>query len=206
MTARRRDSSDVELVLTLGDAQPSLESRVVAGEPAALDQFAREQAPRVLRLLHRILGPRDDLHDLVQIVFVEFLRSLPRFRGHSRLSTFVGGITVRVAQRTLRPSAWTRRRHPEYVEPAASTSDVDSQVAARDQLRRLHVVLSKIKPKKRIAYTLWVLEGLAPAEIAELTNASLSATRSRIFHAQKELRAMAEQDPWLGELLGADDE
>jgi DNA-directed RNA polymerase specialized sigma24 family protein len=33
---------------------------------------------------------------------------------------------------------------------------------------------------------LWVLEGLEPQETATLTEASLSATRSRIFYAQKE--------------------
>jgi DNA-directed RNA polymerase specialized sigma24 family protein len=38
-------------------------------------------------------------------------------------------------------------------------------------------------------------------EIATLTEASLSATRSRIFYAQRELREMAERDPTLREAL-----
>jgi DNA-directed RNA polymerase specialized sigma24 family protein len=41
----------------------------------------------------------------------------------------------------------------------------------------------------------------APAEIAALTCASLSATRSRIFYAQQELKREAALDPYLREYL-----
>ena len=40
-------------------------------------------------------------------------------------------------------------------------------------------------------------------QIAEHTKSSVAATRSQIFYAQKELRARAEKDPYLRELLEA---
>ena len=46
-----------------------------------------------------------------------------------------------------------------------------------------------------------VTEDGEPQEIANLTQASLAATRSRIFHAQRELRQLALRDPILREVL-----
>jgi RNA polymerase sigma-70 factor (ECF subfamily) len=145
------------------------------------------------------------MEDLVQTVFLETCRALPGFRGESSVSTFVGGITVRVARRAMRPTAWFTRR--AYVEVEAVERDDPEQASARaEQLGRLHSALQKVAPKKRVAFLLWALEGLDVEQIAELTGASASATKSRIFYAQKELRQLAARDPALrGLLQGGDD-
>jgi DNA-directed RNA polymerase specialized sigma24 family protein len=63
--------------------------------------------------------------------------------------------------------------------------------------------LMRLRAPKREAFVLWALEGMEPEQVAEVTGASLSATRSRIFYAQKELRQMADRDPYLKDLLCA---
>ena len=187
--------------LTLTGSESELVRRAQEGDGRALETIARREAPRVRRLLLRLLGSRHDLDDLVQTVFLEVCRSLPRYRRESSLSTWVGGITVRVARRALRPSAWTRRRAFEEHESTAKTAGPDAELEASEQLQRLHRALAKIKVRKREAFLLWALEGLAIEEIAELTDASVSAVRSRIYHAQKELRQLAVKDPVLAELV-----
>lgn len=187
-----------------GSREATWVDRARAGEAAALDHIAREQLPRVERLLVRLLGPRADLEDLVQTVFLEMCRALPRFRGDSALSTFVGGITVQVAKRAMRPTAWQRRRTELSGDPAGTTSGPERDAVASAQLAHLHDALGKLTAEKRVAFLLWALEGLRPEEIAELTGASLSATRSRIFYAQKELAALARDDEHLSELLAED--
>ncbi len=172
------------------------------GDPAALEAIARAELPRVERTLIKLLGPRDDLEDLVQTVFVEFCRALPRFRGESQLSSFVGGITIRVARRAMRPTAWFRRRADVEVEAVEPSSSAEQRADARDALRRVRKALEGIAPKKRIAFLLWALDGKTPQEIADMTNTSLSATRSRIFYAKKELEKRAAHDPVLRELIG----
>lgn len=175
--------------------------RIRAGSEVELDQLMRSEMPRVERLLLRVLGPRQDLEDLVQTVFLELLRALPGFRGDSSISTFVGGITVRVARRAMRRSAFQRFRAVFQGEPEAARGNPEAQHRDSERLRRVQSALSQLSADKRIAFSLWAFEGLEPAAIAELTQASLSAVRSRIFYAQKELRAFATQDPWLAEAL-----
>lgn len=174
------------------------------GDPAALEAIARAELPRVERTLLKLLGPRNDLEDLVQNVFVELCRALPRFRGDSQISSFVGGITIRVARRAMRPTAWYRRRVDVQIEAVEPSASPDRQVDAQEALRRVRKALESVAPKKRIAFMLWALDGKTPQEIAEMTNTSLSATRSRIFYAKKELEKRAANDPFLKELLGED--
>jgi RNA polymerase sigma-70 factor, ECF subfamily len=200
-------SRDVALAAPKAEDERSLEARARAGDPKALEQIAKSELERVERLLLKLLGPRKDLDDLIQTVFLEAFKALPRFRGESKLSTFIGGITVRVARRAMRPSAWWRRRGPMPADPADESyaSGPEGRVAANEQIARVRKALERISPKKTTAFLLWALEGMSPEEIAQMTGTSLSATRSRIYYAQKELKERAAQDPYLRELLSGDE-
>jgi RNA polymerase sigma-70 factor (ECF subfamily) len=160
----------------------------------ALARIAREERRRIERLLRKLLGERPDLNDLTQNVFVECLRALPRFRGDSGLSSFITGVALQIARRARRSNAWTLRRRSLEREPAGQTKDPMGALILREQLERTWVVLDRIAPLKREAFLLWALEGLTVGDIAERTCCSVSATRSRIFYAQKELRARAGRD------------
>jgi RNA polymerase sigma-70 factor (ECF subfamily) len=182
----------------LVETNSSLVARAQAGDPAALKALVRAEGPKVAGLLVRILGPRQDLEDLVQTVFLELCRALPGFRGESSLSTFVGGITVRVARRARRPSAW-QRRCTEWPaeEPRSEDPDAEAQLRARRQLRRLHLLLEDIPEKKRIAFLLWAVDGRTAEEVAEMTRCTLSTARKRIYDVRGQLRRRAQEDPEL---------
>ncbi len=199
-----RDSWPVALAHTAEDlagAYDGLLADALAGDAGALDRLVRAEIPRVERLLVRMLGPRSDLGDLVQTVFLELCRALPSFRGDSKFSTFVGGITVRVARRTMRPSLWLARRGELPHAPAAQSADPERSMELAERIRRSQRILEKLSADKRIAFALWAFEGMEMDDIAQLTGASVSAVRSRVFYAQKELRRFAERDPYLRDLL-----
>jgi RNA polymerase sigma-70 factor (ECF subfamily) len=177
-------------------------ARAQAGEPQALDWLVRKHATLVERMLVRLLGRRQDLEDLMQSTFVETLRALPKFRGDSALSSFVAGITVRVARRAMRPRLVTRLWAPLHEEQLSlGNAPADAQLEAQRRLDRVRAALSHLSERKRTAFLLWSLEGLAPEQIATLMEASVAATRSRIHYAQKELMARAAKDACLREWL-----
>jgi RNA polymerase sigma-70 factor (ECF subfamily) len=173
--------------------------RAQAGDPVAVERLVRAQWQRVQRMLLRVLGPRQDLEDLVQIVFLETIRALPSFRHESSVSTFVAGVTVRVARRALRPTKV--QRGTRVLEDAgtivSNAPGPDEHVDGADALRRTRAILERIAEPKRVAFLLWAIEGMAIDEIAQTMEASVTATRSRIFYAQKELKAEASKDPLL---------
>lgn len=183
----------------------ALEESMVVRDAAEVAALLRTELPRIERLLVRILGPRGDLEDLSQTAVLEVLRALPRFRGDCSMRSFVGAITVHVAHRAMRPRAFWRRWAPLPVDAESSGSSPEDDATRRQGMRCVRRALERIAPKKRIAFCLWALEGMDVREIAEMTGASVPATRSRIFYAQKELRLLALEDPMLREVLGQED-
>lgn len=183
-----------------------------AGNRIALDRFVREHMRLVERVLGRLVGPTPDLEDLVQITFVEAMRSFPAYRGEASLASWVTRIAVHVAWHHLRRGV---RRFvslellPAESETAALQPAPDGALDSRRTAARLHELLDRIKPKKRIAFLLFVVEGYSVEEIAALTGASRTAVKSRLFFARRELQAMVKNDPVLAEqataLLGVED-
>lgn len=173
------------------------------GEGTGIEELFRDHAEIVERMIGRLVGPTPDLEDLVQTTFVEAMRALPRFRGEASLRTWIVSIAVHVAQHHLR--AGRVRRHvaleavpDEALSPAPP--DRDRELDHRRLGPRLHRLLDRISGPKRVALLLFVLEERPIAEVAALTGASQTATRSRIFFARRELRRLIKEDPALLDL------
>jgi RNA polymerase sigma-70 factor, ECF subfamily len=175
--------------------------RCVDGDRAAQRQLFRDHRQRVHRTLYRILGGNRDLEDLLQDAFLEVFRSLIHFRGEAHLSTWITRITTRVA------FAYISRRKPVAASldlvPAieAGGPSAVEVVMARQAAARLYAALDRVDPRQRIAYTLHVIEGLPLKEVAELTESTLVATKSRVWRCRRELTRRGKNDPLLAALL-----
>jgi RNA polymerase sigma-70 factor (ECF subfamily) len=162
------------------------------GDADAIEELFRNHVGLVEHVLGRLVGPVADLEDLTQTAFLEALRALPRFRGDASFKTWLLSIAIHVGQHYLRAGKIRRHVPLDLVpdETFASQHDHDRRIDERRLGTELHHVLDAIDPKKRIALLLYVIEGHSVAEIAALMCASVTATRSRIFFARRELRKL----------------
>jgi len=170
-----------------------------AGDKAAIRDALQELLPHVRRWLYRLLGRSPDLDDATQEALAEIARFLPHFEGRSKLSTAAHKITVRVAYRYF-------SRHHEVAleavpELAAPVVDADNRVAAREALARLQRCLRRLPAKRRAAFVLCAIEGLTPAEAAEIAGTSALAMRCRLLWARREIARMLRGDPYLSAWL-----
>ena len=181
----------------------ALARRCAGGDPAAQRQLFRDQRTRVHRTLYRILGSNREMEDLVQEVFIEVFRSLDRFRGEAKLSTWIARITSRVAMAHIgkrRPAVQSLETVPEV---AAREPSAEAVAAAREAAERLYRALDRVEAVQRIAFALHVIEGLPLREVADVMEASLVATKSRVWRARRELERRASRDPLLASFLAA---
>lgn len=185
----RRMSSDDDDVLV---------ARHRAGDAAAFSELYRAHVVAVYRRLSRILGPIAEREDLTQDVFLALHRALPRFRGDAQLSTLIHRIAINRAYEHLRRQS----RRPatlvdgwffdELVSPTVSPA---VRLTAREELTRVFECLARIKPKKRIAFLLRVVDGLSFEEIGVLVDATPEAVAKRVQHGQRELDALLARSP-----------
>jgi RNA polymerase sigma-70 factor (ECF subfamily) len=175
----------------------TLVAAVAAGNRDAFDILYQRHVDVVWRRMRRIVGPHADCEDLVQQTFVGAYRAIPRFRGDSQFATLLYKIMVRVAYDHLRKRKRDAERTAQSVELdelVALAPGPDLTTQHREALARALRLLEKIKPKKRIAWVLRVVEGLSFEEIGQLVDATPAAAGQRVRYAQAELEALLAQE------------
>lgn len=178
-----------------------LARRAATGDRAAQRDLFLAQRVNVHHALFRILGSNRELEDLLQDAFIEIYRALPSFRGDSTLSRWCQTIAVRIAYLAI-----SRRRPPAVdlalvEEVIASDADVRRHLMVREAARRLYAALDRIEAKQRIAFALAAIDGKSLAEVAELTESSLFAVKTRVWRARRELMRRASKDAVLAAYL-----
>jgi len=183
------------------DTDLSLAQRAASGDRAAQRALFVAQRNGVHRTLFRILGNNRDLEDLVQDAFLEIFRSLGSFRGDSSLARWCQIITTRVAYLAI------SRRKPPSVDLALVEEELghdpqsDRALQARIAAKRLYAALDRLDAKHRIAFALAVIDERPIAEVAELTESTKFAVKTRVWRARRELRTRAERDSMLATYL-----
>jgi len=182
------------------DTATQLARRAGAGDRVAQRELFHALKPCLHATLYRVLGSNAQMEDLLQDTFIEVYRALPSYRGDAKLSTWADRIAVRVAYRYFKRERAARRVAP--AEPALSlVSGSEDEMLHREGVRRLYAVLAALKPESRIAFALFTVDGRSLREVADLTGATLVATKSRIWRARRELNAAAKADGILARYL-----
>jgi len=193
--ARARDARDAR-------EERSLVERSIAGDATAQRDLFRRERRKVHATLYRILGSNLSMDDLLQDVFIEVFKSLHTFRGEASLSTWIDRCTAHIAL------SYLRKKRPKLIEigedTASAASSPEEDVLLREAARRLYAELDRMDPTLRLALTLHVIDGRPVAEVAEIMEASLVATKTRVWRARRHLQGCARKDPSLAVFLSKD--
>jgi RNA polymerase sigma-70 factor, ECF subfamily len=180
----------------------ALAQRAADGDRAAQRELFHTLKKAVHHTLFRILGNNRELEDLIQDAFLEIFRALPSFRGDSSLSRWCQTIATRTAYLAI------ERRKPtsvdlEVVEDEIVDRDPDAHrvAQAKQAAKRLYAALDRIDAKQRIAFALAVIDGLSLSEVADLTDSSVVAVKTRVWRARRDLMKRAKKDPVLASYL-----
>lgn len=80
-------------------APPTLEARIAAHDPQAIDEVYRQHHAAVRGFARRLLGDDDVAEDLVHDTFLALPGAIRRFRGEASLRTFLIAIALRRGHR-----------------------------------------------------------------------------------------------------------
>ncbi len=172
---------------------PELLAALRAGEPWAVEQLYREHAARVLGWCIRLGGPSLDAEDLAQQVFETAIKTAPRFRGGSALSTWLFGITRNTIRNARRRAALRRFVGLEAVpEPRDRGPDTEGLAVQRERRRAVQAALEDLKTAQREVLVLADLEGRTAPEVAAMLGIPAGTVYSRLHHARRAFAAALE--------------
>jgi RNA polymerase sigma-70 factor (ECF subfamily) len=174
------------------------------GDRQAERALFRREYPRVHAMVVRLVGPAQNIDDLVQETFIAAFRSLAQYRREAKLSTWIDRIGVRIVWKAIAARRRTAATPLELVpEPVDDRGTPHERSAAREGLRRLYAVLDRLKPDARAAFALYAIDGRSIAEVAAITGMSTIAAKVRIWRARRDVMRAAAGDAVLAELLAS---
>ena len=179
----QKDSVDKELV-----------ERVRRGDKRAFDLLILKYQHKIISIVGRYLGDRNDVQDVSQETFIKAYRAIPNFRGESAFYTWLYRIAINTAKNHLVSKS---RRPPnididigdgEFQDSSAVLRDNESPQASLATKQMEEVIFRAIEnlPEElRVAVTLREFEGLSYEEIARIMDCPVGTVRSRIFRARE---------------------
>jgi RNA polymerase sigma-70 factor (ECF subfamily) len=185
-----------EIAAAAGAVEDELDlaRRFAEGDMDAADEVIRRYGPRIGRLVQRMLAWPGDVADVVQETFVAALAARGRFRGESRLETWLVRIAInccrahgrKVWLRRKLSAAWQGRETATGAAAVDTAAGPDSAVR-REQAEEVRRAVATLPQKSREVVVLYYLEEMTAAEVAEALNLRQNTVEVRLSRARKQL-------------------
>lgn len=179
-----RESADVD------DAD--LARALIVGETWAHAATWNRFAPLVFGMANRALGNEAEAEDLTQEVFYRLFARASELNKPESLRSFVTSFAIRILKwelRKRRARSWLSFREPKDLP---DTPHLGFDPEARDVLRRFYLMLSQLKSRERLVFSLRYLESMTMEEVAEAMHLSLSTVK------RSHDRAAQRVSQWIG--------
>ncbi len=171
------------------DQEITLLERVRAGDDSAFLTLIDTHYDRIFNTAFQWLGNHADAEDLAQDVCIKIAKSVAKFRGDSRISTWITRIVINAAKDQL------RKRRP--TAPIDEHMDLEHTApTARDQLeaQELWRLVRALPDKQRDAMLLVYAQDLSHSEAAQVMNCKESTVSWYIHEAKKQLKGVMSHD------------
>ncbi|MEM1029851.1 MAG: sigma-70 family RNA polymerase sigma factor [Myxococcota bacterium] len=177
---------------------------LVARDPSTCDRVYRLYQRPVWRMLRRVMGNDAELADLHHEVFLQVLQSAPRFRGESRLETWILAIAINCARGRLRSRA--RKKWLTFVAPEDLPEPPPATTEAAARARAVYAIVEHLPPEERIAFTLKYVEGMTLEELATAMRCSTGTVKRRLRRARDRFDRLARREPALAAMFPSPEE
>ena len=167
--------------------------QVVAGRTEYYETIVRYYESFVFSVAVRITFDRDLAYDVAQETFLKLYGSLARFRGQSKLSSYLYRIATNAAidatrKRGLRPQAANETQADLLTVEAPQTASEGPD--PQEVKAALGDALQRVDPTFRAAFVLVDIEGLSYEVAADRLGIPVGTVKSRVFRARGILREL----------------
>jgi RNA polymerase sigma-70 factor (ECF subfamily) len=182
-------------VIAMNDRDDELLAAARAGDAGALERLLELHQRRVFRFGVKMCGGEEEAKDVLQDTFLAAARGIRDFRGASSVSTWLYAIARSFCIKGRRTSKFAPAQLDSLSDVARQADEVadhgrgPEEVAAGAQVKSaLQEAISALDPMYREVLVLRDVEGLSAAEVAEITNLSVDAVKSRLHRARISVR------------------
>lgn len=190
--------------MATGD-NPNLVERLKVQDPGAMDELVDRFSDKIYNLAIGLLKNPDDAQDIVQDTLLQVFQKIDTFREEAALSSWIYRIALNFSYMKIRKN----KRHDhldidEYMpkfqqsgmhsQPLNNWADKAENQLLRKEMRELIMTnIDKLSEKYKTVLVLRDIQGFSTEEVAEITEMTVSAVKSRLHRARLFLRDRLEK-------------
>ncbi|MDT7833157.1 RNA polymerase sigma factor [Flavobacteriaceae bacterium S356] len=182
---------------------PTFIAELKSGKQSAYVQLLKDFEQKVFATCLSFVPNKEDAEDIAQEVFLEVFRSISKFKGNAKLSTWIYRIATNKCLEFIRKknakkrfafmqsifgndipldktSFFTEFKHPGIL------------MENKEKSETIFKAINLLPESQRIVFTLAKIDGKSYQEIVEITGKSLSSVESIMFRAKKNLQQSLE--------------
>lgn len=177
--------------------EQELLNQLQAGNESAFKTLVETHQKRVFNTVLAIVQNFEEAEDVSQEVFMEAYQSVKKFRGDSKLSTWLYRIATTKALEEIRKKK-TAKRFAFFTNLFGEDNEILHQpvefehpgvvLEHQENSKVLFKAINLLPDNQKVAFTLYNIEGLSYQEITEVMQLSLSSVESLLFRAKTNLR------------------
>ncbi|MBN1230328.1 MAG: sigma-70 family RNA polymerase sigma factor [Anaerolineales bacterium] len=160
------------------------------GDDFAFTSLVEEYQVRVYNLCYRMLGNSGDAEDAAQEVFIRAYNAIKRCDPERKFSTWILTIASNYCidqYRRKKLPSFSIDGTPYEDIPDRSEQGMDMKIIMSDENSKVRKMLETIKPKDRAVIVMRYWYDYSYEEISDSLNMSVSAVKSRLHRARKDL-------------------
>ncbi len=169
------------------------------GTNQAFGQLLDEYQQKVFGTCISFVPNQEDAEDIAQEVFIEVFNSIAKFKGDSKLSTWIYRITTNKCLEFIRKKN-TKKRFGFMQSLMGNDTPIDKssyftefnhpgiQLENKEKSEILFAAINRLPEAQRIVYTLNKVDDLSYQEVSDITEKSISSIESLLFRAKKNLK------------------
>lgn len=173
------------------------------GSEAAFAELLDEYQQKVFHTCISFVPNKEDAEDIAQEVFLEVYRSVHKFKGNSKLSTWIYKICTNKCLEFIRKKN-AKKRFAFMQTILGNEIPLDKTsfftefnhpgilLENKEKSETIFLAINTLPESQRVVFTLAKIDGKSYQEIVEITGKSLSSVESIMFRAKKNLQKKLE--------------
>lgn len=169
------------------------------GKQSAFSQLLDDYQQKVFSTCISFVPNKEDAEDIAQEVFLEVFKSISKFKGDSKLSTWIYRIATNKSLEFIRKRN-TKKRFAFMQTIMGNEIPVDKTsyfteinhpgilLENKEKSATIFKAINALPESQKIIFTLAKIDGKSYQEIVEITGKSLSSVESIMFRAKKGLK------------------
>jgi RNA polymerase sigma-70 factor (ECF subfamily) len=185
-------------------SEAALVRALQAGDAAAFETLIRRYGGRLLVVARQVLASEEDAHDALQDAFITVFKSISRFEGKSKLSTWLHRVVVNAALMRLRSK---RRKREQSIDDLLPTFAEDGHqnrptpewnqsalagIQRKETQAAVRACIDQLPDDYRTVLLLRDMQELDTAEVAEQLGISEGNVKVRLHRARQALKTLLE--------------